>query len=206
MSKQGKIVVAEIEVGYSHAEPCNHAWRLKDGDTVRLYDPCPVCAEIKVAREEVSSTLFRLMEKVLDGEQCWEWRGSLNNYGYGAFWHKNKYDYAPRVSYEVFLGEIPEGKFVLHNCDNPLCVNPHHLFIGTHQDNMADMVAKGRSRRGEVNRFSKLKTEQVIEILRLYKNGFTNKTALGKRFSVAHTTINKIVAGKSWKNINRGAI
>ena len=160
----------------------------------------------KEGREEAGKTIFRLMEKVLGSEQCWIWDASLNNYGYGTFWYKDRHDIAQRASYELFVGDIPADKFVLHSCDNPSCINPHHLFVGTHQDNMADMVAKGRSKQGEINRFSKLKTEQVIEILRLYKNGFKNKTALAKRFSVKPPTIHKIVTGQSWKNIDRETI
>lgn len=91
----------------------------------------------------------RLLEKIeinpVSG--CWEFTGFKNKKGYGSIWHVENMDEAHRVSYTVFVAPIPEGIFVLHRCDNPPCINPEHLFLGTHLDNMADMRAKGRSKK-----------------------------------------------------------
>lgn len=78
---------------------------------------------------------------------CWEWTASTNNIGYGMFrWETGIMRTAHRVSYELFKGMIPKGKIVCHTCDNPKCVNPDHLWIGTNKDNYEDMKRKGRDR------------------------------------------------------------
>ena len=100
---------------------------------------------------------------------CWNWIGAKFPNGRGELGYKNeegvwKYKYAYRVSYELYKGEIPENMSVCHTCDNPSCVNPDHLWLGTTKDNARDMVNKGRSTSGETNPMSKLKREDVIKI------------------------------------------
>jgi hypothetical protein len=75
---------------------------------------------------------------------CWVWSGATNRKGYGVYIFRGKYVGAHRVAWTLFRGPIPDGLFVLHRCDNPPCLNPDHLFLGTHNDNMIDMVLKGR--------------------------------------------------------------
>ena len=76
---------------------------------------------------------------------CWEWQNATNNIGYGMFrWTSGKMRTAHRASYEIYKGPIPEGMIVCHTCDNPKCVNPEHLWVGTRKDNYDDMVSKGR--------------------------------------------------------------
>jgi hypothetical protein len=76
---------------------------------------------------------------------CWEWQNATNNIGYGMFrWSTGKMRTAHRASYELYIGPIPANMLVCHKCDNPKCVNPEHLWVGTRKDNYDDMVSKGR--------------------------------------------------------------
>lgn len=97
---------------------------------------------------------------------CWRWQDAENSHGYGQFStgcrELQKKHLAHVLSYEHFTGPVPNGVFVCHTCDNRICVNPHHLFLGTHQENMDDMKRKGRSPRSKGSR--KLTDEQVREI------------------------------------------
>lgn len=86
----------------------------------------------------------RFMKHVNKTDTCWLWTGSIDVSGYGDCWFRGKTDGAHRVAWLIFNGEITDGLFVLHRCDNPKCVNPEHLFLGTHSDNMRDASSKGR--------------------------------------------------------------
>jgi len=106
---------------------------------------------------------------------------------------------ASRVAYQLWKGDIPEGQVVRHTCDNPLCVNPDHLLLGTHQDNIRDKVERGRGRVphntiGERNPQSKLTEEQVREIRQS-----TQTAEFVRRFGVCRSTIQSIRRGDTWK-------
>lgn len=92
--------------------------------------------------------LSRFYEKVRKAESCWEWEAAINSSGYGQIKYNGSMKLAHRVSYELEMGCIPRGKYVLHKCDNPRCVKVDHLYIGTQQDNMNDMVLRKRGNPG----------------------------------------------------------
>lgn len=132
---------------------------------------------------------------------CWIWKGSKHRQGYGNVTYKEKLELAHRVSWMIYYGEIPEGIKVCHHCDEPSCVNPAHLFLGTQLDNMADCIKKGRFTRNiPKTRRIKLNFDQVQEIKMLNEKGITRKE-LQEKFNVGQTCIAKILQGKSW-NIN----
>jgi hypothetical protein len=148
--------------------------------------------------------LKRFWLKVRKTDQCWEWTGCKNVKGYGRlFIHKNgqrDVQLAHRLSYQAFIGDIPEGMFVLHGCDNPSCVKPDHLFLGTAQDNSSDMVAKDRHARGERSGVAKLTDVEVEEIKKLSKEGVSG-VMLAARFQVSVQTICGILKGRTWKHV-----
>jgi hypothetical protein len=88
----------------------------------------------------------RLLKRITINEEtgCWEWQGAVNNIGYGMIRDGKKMRTTHRVSYEYHTGDIPDDKCVLHTCDNRKCANPDHLWIGTHKENIEDMISKGR--------------------------------------------------------------
>lgn len=131
--------------------------------------------------------------------QCWEWMAGKLPAGYGRFAN----DLAHRYSYREFVGEIPTGVSVLHKCDNPSCVNPDHLFLGTQQDNLKDMRDKGKQVRGERQGMSKLTEKQVVEIRRRYKR-YSRKDGSGvlaKEYGVCLTQIYRVVSREHWRHV-----
>lgn len=140
---------------------------------------------------------------------CWMWKASKNKKGYGNFYvsignSKDKHILAHRMAYILWnhLNEIPDGLQVLHRCDNPSCCNPAHLFLGTNQDNMNDMMQKGRrgDKSGEHNSQAKLTSEDVFLMRNMRKMGMTyEKIAI--EFGLHLSTVADICNGKSWKHL-----
>lgn len=162
----------------------------------------------------------RFWEKVdkSDIDGCWLWRGATQApWGYGSFQRgvgadgKNHSDVAHRVSYELTYGPILNGLFVCHHCDNPRCVRPDHLFLGTHTDNMADMHQKGRSMsqtkpecyaRGERQHLAKLTSEQVKEIKSRATGKRGERANFAREFGVSDVAISDLLNGKTWRHIS----
>lgn len=137
-------------------------------------------------------------------EECWEWTAAKLPTGYGLIGvdRHGRLGYAHRVSYQMaYGGAIPEGLYVCHRCDNPSCVNPAHLFPGTHQDNMDDRTSNGRQPRGEDHATSKLTEKQVREIRLLYATGTGSYRGLGRLYGIGPTGIRRVVNRVTWKHV-----
>jgi hypothetical protein len=152
-------------------------------------------------RNRIEENFHKLVIKQNNG--CWDWKGNTkSSLGYGRVQiGKKRTKVAHNISWLIHRGEIPKGKFVLHKCDNPKCTNPDHLFLGTHYENVRDMVYKNRQAKGESCPRSKLKTEQVIEIKKLIRDGFDNGY-IAEIYKVTKEAISAIRTGKNWKHID----
>jgi hypothetical protein len=183
-----------------------------------ITDRCPHCGgglQTPAERESIccadcDGTLLTLLENRFwnhvdrsDPDGCWPWRASTLPKGYGRVFWKGRNHNAHRVAWMIVNGDIPQGMFVCHRCDNPACCNPAHLFLGTPQDNVDDCVKKGRDRRGihpgESNPHAKLTNEQVYEIRRLFRT--MPHTELAQRYGVTSTNIQDIGNRKSWRHL-----
>lgn len=141
---------------------------------------------------------------VVDGmdDQCWQWVGHTAC-GYGVVCDNRKSIKVHRFSYQIHVGKIPDGLMVCHHCDNKLCVNPNHLFLGTADDNVQDMVAKGRQIKGVSCHSAKLTEDDVREIRRRFKgwDKVNGGRPLAREFGVTDVTIRNIVYRKDWKHV-----
>ena len=129
---------------------------------------------------------------------CWQWAACKEKDGYGHFGRDGKMRRAHRLSWQFTYGDIPEGMCVLHRCDNPGCVNPSHLFLGTHADNMHDAAQKGRLAHGEENGRHKLTGEDVLEIRELLAKGALTQQNIADEFGVSQAHVSYIKHGKTW--------
>lgn len=144
----------------------------------------------------------RFLSHVRKTNNCWYWTASVFSCnGRARAILGTRSVIAARVSYVLFKGKI-SSNLVCHTCDNILCVNPKHLFLGTHKDNAQDMIQKGRKflTYGTTNGRAKLKDKEVIAIRSLAKHGVSN-SSLAKQFNVSYSNICLITSGKSWQHL-----
>ena len=166
----------------------------------------------------------RFWSKVDRTGECWRWTASRTSAGYGKASTDGRLDGAHRIAWRLAYGAIPDGMWVLHHCDNPPCVRPEHLFLGTHRDNMADARAKGRlsptifngtqvrlmsegrarrpesHARGERSGAAKLTEAQVREIRSRVAAG-ASQSAVARDYGVVHQLVNSIVRGRIWRHV-----
>jgi predicted DNA-binding protein (UPF0251 family) len=162
----------------------------------------------------------RFISKVkrTDGDGCWTWTANTRNGRYGAFHMFDRDVMAHRASWLLHRGEIPDGMCVCHKCDNPICVNPGHLFLGTASDNMRDMSRKGRggvakgarngkstkpekTPRGESAGQSKLTNEQVMALRADGRLSGLSQRKLAEKYGITQATVWNILNGNTWKHL-----
>lgn len=158
--------------------------------------------------------IARFLEKCDHGAdtECWLWKGNKKDGGYGLFWFNGKMVRAHRFSFSTFYGvTLTPDEVLCHACDTPLCVNPHHLWVGSRADNAADMHSKGRAktvaeymssirRTGADSASSKLADDQIIEI-RLRRQAGESLVQLSSAFDVVESVISEICRGKAWPHV-----
>lgn len=135
---------------------------------------------------------------------CWLWSAAISSTGYGAFsMSAGTLTTSHRASYMLRVGPVPDGLFVLHHCDIRRCVNPAHLFLGTHADNMRDMATKGRDfrgppLRGESNGMSKIRATDAA-VIRALSSGGLSQRVIAARFNLSQSTVWAIINNKTWR-------
>jgi hypothetical protein len=155
----------------------------------------------------IAERFWRYVDKT---EDCWLWTGAKTHGGYGVLnsGRGNSIVRAHRLSWEIHNGPIPEGMDMCHTCDNPSCVNPSHLFLGTPHDNAVDMIAKGRDLEGRKNRArgenhhrAKLTEQQVVDIRAEYAAGDTSTRKLSAKYGISRRSIMFILHRQHWTHI-----
>lgn len=134
------------------------------------------------------SPVQRFWTYVDRGEGCWRWTGTGDRRGYGHFKVRGRMNGAHRFSYELHFGPIPRGLYVCHKCDNPACVNPAHLFLGTAADNARDRSRKGRS--NHARRIAPATAERVVAD---YERGAGSQEALAARYGLSQSRVSQLV-------------
>lgn len=149
----------------------------------------------KKSKREIA---IRLKAKTIQAANgCWEWTGGFHGVGYGSVPAKmGGGRYAHRAMHEAVISEIPKGMYVLHSCDNRKCINPEHLFIGSHMDNIKDMHAKNRQRGGsmpgEKNPHAKFTDDEISRIRSFHKMG-AKKREIERKFGISETHYYRII-------------
>lgn len=144
---------------------------------------------------------------IRSSEECWEWKACKNrSSGYGFFGIESKNRNAHRVAYEIHYKQEPGDLFVCHRCDNPSCVNPHHLFLGTAKDNMADKIKKGRHTYGSRSNRNLLQEEDIPVIRETYAKGGITQKRLGEIYGVSEATISAMLHGRNWGHIESDVV
>ena len=195
MPKKYKYLVSIICPGCKKIRTVNKHDHKNDSG-FRLCLPCS---------KKVKSTEERFLEKMqrMDHDECWLWVSTKDKDGYGIFKLDGRDVKAHRVSWQLSKGSIPPKFLVLHKCDNPSCVNPNHLFLGTPMDNMQDKIKKGRAvySRGSQLPQAKLLERDVLEIRSIYDKGGMTRNQLASEYGVSTTNISMIVNFRTWKHL-----
>jgi hypothetical protein len=162
----------------------------------------------------------RFWSKVDTSGECWEWTGTNAGQGYGQIRHNKQKYLAHRLSWQIHHGPIPEGLLVCHHCDNPPCVNPDHLFLGTVRENYLDAFRKGRTKqpcpetgrlasamhperlpRGTSHPFARFTEYDIRKIRALHALGATSKRRIAEQYNTSPSVIRAIIARTAWSHV-----
>jgi hypothetical protein len=154
--------------------------------------------------EKLTENMDRLWKNTDRSTGCWIWLGLKSQKGYGSISYQGKGVRTHRLAWQLTNGQIPPGMMVCHSCDNPSCINPDHLFLGTNSDNQKDRVSKGRKNRGEFKKgeshwCSKLTRAQVDEMRRIRQTTGLSESKLAKMFGIGKSQSHNILIGNGWK-------
>lgn len=156
-----------------------------------------------LARMQKFVLIFASNCRMADTDDCIEWQGNRDVKGYGRIHGHGGTVKAHRLAYCLHAHctlESISSDVVRHTCDNPSCVNPRHLLVGSNLDNVADRFERGRSAKGEANGWAKLTAEDVAQIKAFYQKGVRGRGAVStaKRFNICHSTVQRIISGERW--------
>lgn len=159
----------------------------------------------KVYKRKVRPLSERFWERVkitADIRRCWEWTGARHGFGYGTIYYLGKYHPAHRISWYLASGNFPDDSLVLHKCDNAACVNPNHLYLGTHRDNARDMCLRNRQNNalGSKHGQSTLTEEIVLDIRQRYISGECQRS-IARIYGIDQSNVSYIVRRKTWRHI-----
>lgn len=171
--------------------------------------PSTITKETQLTPDQEVRFWSKVSHPRLDSD-CWNWSASKNNMGYGQIRFWGKTFTAHRIAWLIANGPIPSDICICHRCDNPACVNPSHLFLGTQTDNLHDMIAKRRHGshlhperrpRGEAHKRAKLTDSEVIGIRDCYKAGGISQSKIAAQYGVTRSAISLITRRKKWTHI-----
>ena len=177
---------------YKHFTGTNPDARYYD----RMCENLLCCNPNHIVPRDLEARLLKNLKYVGD---CWIKTTNLHNNGYSMMFYEGDSDFSHRISYRHFKGKIPEGMQVLHSCHNRACINPDHLRLGTHRDNMRDMTNANRQAVGEDNGNSVLTENDVREIRQLGDSGNYAHKEIARMFGVGRPTITDIIRKKTWR-------
>lgn len=212
--------VSEPTGARTPADALGEPKRMSDLETdVQELTECPTCGRSDFSKRQDMKIHHKMAhnEKLVDGEkairhrfeqqyerrnesQCWEWEGAVLKRGYGSIKVNGSTERAHRIAYRLEHGSIPEGLFALHHCDNKLCVNPSHLYLGTHEDNREDAVERDRTSHGENHHRAKLTADDVREIRQRGEN--ESQRHLANEFGISQTSVYDIINGRTWTRVD----
>ncbi len=167
--------------------------------------PCPrinkrYCSNRCANDARIAAHVARFWLRVEKTNDCWLWRGDIRNGGYGRFHSRGVGHQAHRFAYALTYGPIPDGRLVLHRCDNPPCCRPDHLFCGTTLDNVHDKLLKRRDRCG-VDHYRHKLSDDDVRAIRALSTTTRSRRDVGRQFHVSHRAVTNIWLGVSWKHI-----